>query len=76
MPCPAAAVDALVAHTLLETFRVLTVNTALPALPPAMVLQALRSIRLPHVQLPPEQYLELLEQMAVAGRGGGAVYDA
>lgn len=49
---------------------------ALPALSPEAVAQALEALSLPHVQLPPAEYMPLLKRFAGTGRPGGAIYDA
>lgn len=71
-----ARLSALPAHTLLESFRVLTTVNGPGQLAPGIAAQLLKSLALPHIQLPPEQYLPLLERMAKIGRTGGAIYDA
>lgn len=73
----ARAADALPAHVLLEAFRVLT---ALPhglASPAAAVADALRAtFPGPVLTLPARRHPALLQALAAAGAGGGAVYDA
>lgn len=68
--------SALLAHTLLETFRVMTSVTSPPPIPPKLASQMLRALDLPQLQLPPGEYLPLLEKFAAAGRFGGGIYDA
>lgn len=71
-----ARVNVLVAHTLLEAFRVITSVSSGAAVAPSTVAATLEALALPHVQLPAEEYLPLVKRFAAADRFGGAIYDA
>lgn len=68
--------NVLLAHTLLESFRVLTSPAESGPLPPNSVVQLLESLNLPVAQLPAEEHLPLLGLFAAHGRRGGSIYDA
>lgn len=68
--------NALPAHVLLECYSWLSGLRDGYSVPPAMVVQALSALDLPVLQLPPGEYLPLLNSLARAGRVGAGVYDA
>jgi len=69
-------IQVLVAHTVLETYSRLTTVREGITLRADLVAEVLRSLRLPTVQLPAEEYVSLVGVLASAGRAGGAIYDA
>lgn len=68
--------SAIPAQTLLETFRVMTSVRNPPPVRPEVVVEMLRRLELPHLQLPSGEYLPLLQRFAAEGRSGGSIYDA
>ena len=68
--------SALIAHTLLETFRVMTSTQHPSMVDPGTVVEVLGRFDLPVLQLPPSEYLPLLARFAENGRVGGGIYDA
>lgn len=69
-------IGVLPAHVLLETFSWLTGMSGGGPINPREAHRTLLGLNMAVVQLPPGQYLRLLEQLGAAGRSGAAVYDA
>ena len=66
------------AHTLAETFSVLSRMPTSPKLQPQDVLELLEREIIPHfvfVTLPPEDYPLAIRDLVAQGRGGGRIYD-
>lgn len=70
--------DCLIAHTIAETFAVLTAMQPPYRSPVPRVREALCDLRARHAPLdqPVEAYEEAMEVVQRSGRSGGAVYDA
>ncbi|NLA65470.1 MAG: type II toxin-antitoxin system VapC family toxin [Leucobacter sp.] len=71
-----ARATALPAHVLIESYRVLTSMKMPGALAPGLVSRVLCDLGLPTVQLPAENYLDLVQLLAERDLPGGAIYDA
>lgn len=66
-------------HTVAETYAILTSAPLVPRIHPAEALTIIRNNFLPWISivpLCPEDYLEVITQMADAGWRGGKIYDA
>lgn len=67
------------AHSLAETFSVVTRLPARQRVPPDIAWQVIEATLLPHVKLvsvPAQDYQTVLSQLASRGIGGGVIYDA